>query len=97
MSDLNLEDKLCKNLEDSCIKAYNAGQQSMQAKIDELQNRVDEISGYATELAEYASYAEIIGSVSHNRHAIRQYCDKIFAYNRAIDLEEEKALRGAND
>lgn len=37
MSDLNLEDKLCKNLEDSCIKAYNAGQQSMQAKIDELE------------------------------------------------------------
>src|SRR5690606_33021724 len=64
---------------------------------DELQGRIDEISTYATELAEYASYAEIIGSVSHNRSAIREYCDKVFAYNRAIDIEEEKALRGAND
>ena len=122
MSDLNLEDKLCKNLEDSCIKAYKAGQQSMQTEIeflkaqlslqrdrnkaleteligsrnygDGLQKQIDEISSYATELAEYASYAEIIGAVSHNRPAIREYCDKIFAYNRTIDIEEEKALRG---
>ena len=69
----------------------------MKKERDELQGRIDEISTYATELAEYASYAEIIGAVSHNRSAIRGYCDKIFAYNRAIDIEEEKALRGAND
>lgn len=36
MSEINLEEKLCKNLEDSCIKAYKAGQQSMQAIIDDL-------------------------------------------------------------
>ena len=36
MSEINLEEKLCKNLEDSCIKAYKAGQQSMQAEIDRL-------------------------------------------------------------
>ena len=66
-------------------------------RCDELQKRVDEISGYATELAEYASYAEIIGAVSHNRPVIREYCDKIFAYNRAIDIEEEKALRGEHE
>lgn len=32
----SLEEKLCKNLEDSCKKAYKAGQQSMQAEIDQL-------------------------------------------------------------
>jgi len=111
VSEMSLEEKLCKNLEDSCIKAYKAGQQSMQEQLnnmetcyiqmkkerDELQGRIDEISTYATELAEYASYAEIIGAVSHNRSAIREYCDKVFAYNRAIDIEEEKSLRGASD
>ena len=40
MSDLNLEDKLCKNLEDSCIKAYKFGQQSMQAEINQHQLEV---------------------------------------------------------
>lgn len=40
MSDLNLEDKLCKNLEDSCTKAYKLGQQSMQAKIDDIQSKL---------------------------------------------------------
>ena len=65
-----------------------------QAVIDDLQKRVDVVTHLATELAEYASYAEIIGAVSHNRKAIREYCDKIFAHNRVIDLEEEEALRG---
>ena len=67
------------------------------AKVSEQQKRVDEISTYATELAEYASYAEIVGAVSQNRSVIREYCDKIFAYNRAIDLEEENALRGEHE
>lgn len=40
MSEMNLEGKLYKNLEDSCIKAYKAGQQSMQAKIDDIQSKL---------------------------------------------------------
>lgn len=76
---------------------FEAGQASKQAEIDGLQKRVDVVTHLATELAEYASYAEIIGAVLHNRKAIREYCDKIFAHNRAIDLEEEEAMRGEHE
>ena len=41
MSEMNRENKLCKSLEDSCIKAYKAGQQSMQARIDDLQSQLN--------------------------------------------------------
>lgn len=95
-------------LQDADLRKYEKQIESLKAQLnnmeacyigvkkerDELQGRIDEISGYATELAEYASYSEIIGAISHNREAVRVYCDKIFAYNRAIDIEEEKALRG---
>lgn len=37
-----------------------------------------EMEEAAKELAEYASYAEIVGGVSHNRSAIRKWCDKVF-------------------
>jgi hypothetical protein len=40
VSELSLEDKLCKNLEDSCKKSYEAGQQSMQSYIDDLQSQL---------------------------------------------------------
>ena len=75
---------------------YKGKMQEQQDQIAELKKQIGEISSYATELAEYTSYAEIIGSISHNRKVIREYCDKIFAYNRVIDAEEEKALRGVN-
>lgn len=54
-----------------------------------------EISSYATELAQYASYAEIIGAISHNRQSIREYCDKVFAFNRANP--DEETLRGGHE
>lgn len=37
MSEMNLEEKLCKNLEESCIKAYKAGQQSMQEQLNNME------------------------------------------------------------
>lgn len=76
---------------------YIGKMQEQQDQITELEKQIGEISSYATELAEYTSYAEIIGSVLHNRKVIREYCDKIFAYNRAVDAEEEKALRGEHE
>jgi len=35
------------------------------------------------ELAEYASYAEIVGAITHNRSAIRTGCDAVFSAHRA--------------
>lgn len=84
--DLQNQLKLCREENKGLVGSLN------QEKV-----RTAEISSYATELAEYSSYAEIIGAISHNRKAIRMYCDKVFAYNRAIDLEEDKALRGENE
>ncbi len=77
-----------------CRIAYEAGQQSQQAKVEELQKRVDEITSIATELAEYASYAEIVGGVTVNRAAVRSFCDKVFEFNRKVDQELEQALKG---
>jgi predicted RNase H-like nuclease (RuvC/YqgF family) len=45
----------------------------------------------AFELAEYASYAEIVGGVTHNRTAIRAGCDALFDLRdklRRIEQEE---------
>ncbi|MDC5100976.1 hypothetical protein NRA35_14210 [Acinetobacter baumannii] len=77
-----------------CRIAFEGGQQSMQAKVEELQKRVDEITNIATELAEYASYAEIVGGVTVNRSAVRSFCDKVFDFNRKVDQELEQALKG---
>lgn len=41
----------------------------------------------ALELAEYASYAEIVGGISVNRPQIREWCDKVFAANRALPAD----------
>lgn len=39
-------------------------------------------------LAGLASYAEIVGAISHNRSGIRQFCDKHFTFQRMMkDLE----------
>jgi len=39
------------------------------------------------ELAQYASYAELVGGVSHNRTEIRKWCDEVFARSKGIDLD----------
>lgn len=58
MSEINLEEKLCKNLEDSCIKAYKAGQQSMQAEIDQLNSVLDERTKEWLQAIECGTYFE---------------------------------------
>ncbi len=58
MSEINLEEKLCKNLEDSCIKAYKAGQQSMQAEIDRLNSVLDERTKEWLQAIECGTYFE---------------------------------------
>lgn len=41
------------------------------------------------ELAMYASYAEIVGALSHNRTQVRGWCDEVFRLNHALrELEE---------
>lgn len=56
-----------------------------------------EITHLATELAGYASYAEIVGAVTHNRAAVRKYCDEIFDFNKRVDAELEQSPRGEHD
>lgn len=58
------------------------------------QAQTDEVTHLAIELAKYASYAEIIGAVSHNRSAIRKYCDDIFDFNKRVEAKLEESLRG---
>jgi len=48
-----------------------------------------EMRSAAVELAGYASYAEIVGAVSHNRAVVRKWCDEVFRLNRAIEDAEE--------
>lgn len=49
----------------------------------------NELRESANELASYASYAEIIGAISHNRSVIRLHCDRIYEIERNIkELEE---------
>jgi hypothetical protein len=65
-----------------------------------LKKEIGETPALATagvELAEYASYAEIVGGVSHNRGAIRKWCDTIFEINRRIqDCELDRIISGDN-
>lgn len=63
-------------------------------KIVEKEKRIEELTHLATELAQYASYAEIVGAISHNRQPIREFCDKIFDFNKKV---EEEALRGEHE
>lgn len=58
MSEMNLEEKLCKNLEESCIKAYKAGQQSQQAEIDRLNSVLDERTKEWLQAIECGAYFE---------------------------------------
>ena len=46
---------------------------------------IDELKHLATELVEYTSYAEIIGAISHDRQPIREFCDKIYAFNKRLE------------
>ena len=56
---------------------------------------VEELAEAGVELAEYASYSEIVGGISHNRSAIRKWCDKVFALKRELDsLCEPESLDG---
>lgn len=67
---------------------------SQESVIRGKDKRIEELTHLATELAEYTSYAEIVGAISHNRQPIREFCDKIFDFNRKI---EEEALRGEHE
>lgn len=46
---------------------------------------LQELADAGVDLAEYASYSEIVGGVSHNRSAIRKWCDKVFEKKRELD------------
>ena len=69
-------------------EAYANAWSYQQNKIDTIQNNFEIIVDIATELAEYTSYAEIVGSIKVNRSVIREYCDKVFDFNRKLDDEE---------
>lgn len=84
MSDLNLEDKLCKTLEDSCIKAYKAGQQSMQAKIDDLQSQLNNMeSCYIEKKKQVDAVEHVLGCAMIGPKEVFMYAERI-----------QKALRG---
>lgn len=72
-------------------------QTDLKTQMEEKDKRFDELTHLATELAQYASYAEIIGAISHNRQPIRKFCDKIFAFNKKLEDEADKALRGERE
>ncbi len=48
----------------------------------------EEMAKAGLELAQYASYAEIVGAISHNRQAIRKWCDKVFEFHHANEKAE---------
>lgn len=54
------------------------------------QELLEEMRDAAMELASYASYAEIIGSIGHNRSAIRTYCDLVYSINTQLMELEHK-------
>lgn len=88
MSDLNLEENLCKNLEDSCIKAYNAGQQSMQAKIDELEQWNNN---------QYELIKRNESRTQSLKHLLQKLIDDSYTTMRpSMAYEIQEALRGAN-
>jgi hypothetical protein len=57
---------------------------------------LDRMHHAATELAKFASYAEIVGAVSHNRKPIREWCDAVFEvhheYAKSGLVDEDVAL-----
>lgn len=53
---------------------------------------IEALAHAARELAEYASYAEIIGSIGHNRKPIREWCDKTFEALRAYEASAYRAM-----
>ena len=110
MSEINLEEKLCKNLEDSCIKAYKAGQQSMQARIDDLQSQLNNMEAcYIQKKKEYEGLQDraegVLGKMLTKAESLQQGCD---GYTDPVELCQaegiemcmrflEKALRGEHE
>ncbi|OAL80334.1 hypothetical protein [Acinetobacter terrae] len=87
MSEMNLEDKLCKNLEDSCIKAYNAGQQSMQVKIDDLQSQLNNMEAcYIQKKKQVEAVEHVLGCAMIGPKEVFMYANRI-----------QKALRGEHE
>lgn len=55
---------------------------------------LEELYEAATQLVSYTSYAEIVGAISHNRSAIRKYCDEVQEINAKIKhMDENKRFR----
>jgi hypothetical protein len=52
---------------------------------------VTELAKAAVELAQYASYAEIVGGMSVNNAAVREWSDRIFALNAALGKKMDDA------
>ncbi len=99
MSEMSLEEKLCKNLEDSCIEAYKAGQQSMQAALREcdeviklqdadLRKYEKQIESLKTQLAVYKE------DMAKDAEKIAELTNKIEKPCRWCGFENK---RGAND
>lgn len=55
---------------------------------------LEELYEAATQLVSYTSYAEIVGAISHNRSAIRKYCDEVQEINAKIKhMDENKRFK----
>lgn len=84
---------------DLIIEAVNS-HAVLAARVAELEtaNAVfDEMAEAGLELALYASYAEIVGAVSHNRKPIREWCDKVFALNNKTEEVRMALLKGGGN
>lgn len=58
---------------------------------DAAVTKLAEMAHAAMELAQFASYAEIVGALSHNRKPVREWCDKIFALNHELEAALDEA------
>lgn len=52
---------------------------------------VREMAKAAVELASFASYAEIVGAVTHNAKQVREWSDRVFELNRRLDKKLDEA------
>ena len=110
MSEINLEEKLCKNLEDSCIKAYKAGQQSMQAEIDRLNSVLDERTKEWLQAIECGTYFENVAKPLKAENdslktqlnnmeqcyiQLKQEHNELIAFNTEIDRKQKVAEKTA--
>lgn len=94
MSEMSLEEKLCKNLEDSCIKAYRAGQQSMQDQLNNMETCYIQMKKERDELQ--GRIKDQIGTLkAASKSHVYNYREQNIMLSQADDLE--KVLRGASD